>query len=302
VKWDDVSKTVSEGIGYGMLLAASWEDQATFDGLWQYYQDHKNTNGLMSWKGSCSGSDEPGAATDADLDAAMALIMADCAWPGAGYGDSATALINAVKTAVMKDDSGRTFLCAGDMWGGDCCGNASYQTPGYLRAFGMHTGDTTFWDTSANDTYFYLETYSNDTTGLVSDWMDPTSLQCNAKSAGDWYGWDACRVPWRVLVDYIWWGTEEAATYDIKIANFVEGKGGVGSTTQGYKLDGSGGSGTPVTAFAGAFAASGIAKDQTTADTFFEALKSVPNDGYFNEILYTLYMTTAVKRFRPGCY
>jgi Glycosyl hydrolases family 8 len=50
VKWDDVSKTVSEGIGYGMLLAVYANDKASFDGLYNYYKSFLNDDGLMHWQ------------------------------------------------------------------------------------------------------------------------------------------------------------------------------------------------------------------------------------------------------------
>ncbi|MGC8765112.1 MAG: glycosyl hydrolase family 8 [Brevinematia bacterium] len=42
--------TVSEGIGYGMLLAVYFNDQATFDGLYKYAKAHFHQKGLMHWK------------------------------------------------------------------------------------------------------------------------------------------------------------------------------------------------------------------------------------------------------------
>ena len=131
--------------------------------------------------------------------------------------------------------------------------------------------------------------------------MDPDTLKCDATGFGDWHGWDASRTPWRVTVDYIWWNTEAAAVNAEKIADFVVGKGGVASTCQGYSLDGSQCGGWALTTFAGAFAVTGIVVDQASVDKFFTDLKSVPNQGYFNEILYALYLTTAGKRFKPGC-
>ena len=302
VKWDNEGQTVSEGIGYGMLLAASWEDADVFDGLWRFYQKFTNANGLMHWQVTCENVDGSGAATDADLDAAMALIMAHCTWPDKGYGDDARGLITSIRDHVMPMDGDRIFLCAGDEWGGDCCGNASYQAPGYYRTFGTFMGDETWWEQAAEDSYFYLDENNNDSTGLVSDWMDPISLQCNAKGFGDWHGWDASRVPWRVTVDYMWHGGDTAKDVANTIADFVIGKGGVAETCQGYSLDGSQCGNTPaVTTFAGAFAMTGITKDQSTADDFFADLKTVNNVGYFNEILNALYFTAAAKRFVPGC-
>ena len=301
VKWDDESRTVSEGIGYGMLLAAAWNDRETFDGLSLYFQKHINTNGMMGWIGTCDNTEDSGSAADADLDAAMALLMADCAWPGQGYGDDATQLIGALRDNLLMDDGGHVFLCAGDGWSGDCCGNASYQTPAYYRAFGEHVGDAAFWNAAADDSYYYLNANNNQSTGLVSDWMDPDSLRCDAKGWGDYHGWDASRVPWRVATDYIWWGDTQAQEYSNVVASFVQSNGGIPSTCQGYTLDGSQCDGTPVATFAGAFASSGIPVSQEMSDQFFQDLKSIDSAGYFNAILNVLYFTLAVERFRPGC-
>ncbi len=299
VKWDNTSQTVSEGIGYGMLLAAAWDDKALVDSLFAYYTKAKNANGLMHWKidgcgGNVSGT---GAATDADLDAAMALLIANCKWPGQGYDTSATAIISAIRNKVMKADGAHTFLCAGDEWGGDCCGNASYQAPGYYRAFGNFTGDATFWNKAADDSYYYLEKNDNDTTRLVSDWMDPDSLKCDAKGWGDWHGWDASRVPWRVATDYVWWGTQKAQEYGVTNSNWMQSKGGIASSCQGYNLAGTQCGGTAVSTFAGAFATSAIANSQELSNAFFQDLKGVEHAGYFNEILRTLYFTLAVGKF-----
>src|SRR3954469_5334190 len=65
IKFDDPSKTVSEGIGYGMLLSVYMADKTLFDGLWLYYKDNVNSNGVMNWKiNGCSGTDGANGATD----------------------------------------------------------------------------------------------------------------------------------------------------------------------------------------------------------------------------------------------
>jgi endo-1,4-beta-D-glucanase Y len=300
VKWDNAAQTVSEGIGYGMLLAASWDDRTLFDGLWAYYSKYKNSNGMMAWLvNGCDGTvADKGSATDADLDAAMALLIADCKWPDAGFGDSATTIINAIRNLLMKTDGSHTFLCAGDGWGADCCGNASYQAPAYYRAFGVHTGDATFWSKAADDTYYYLDANDNDSTGLVSDWMDPDSLKCDAKGWGDWHGFDASRMPWRVATDYAWWGSDLAKAHAVTVSNFIDTKGGISATCQGYNLAGTSSCTSPaITTFAGPFATAAIANSQALSDEFFQDLKGVNHNGYFNEILRALSFTLAVGRF-----
>ncbi len=68
----DKYDTVSEGIAYGMLLAAYFDDKSTFDGLWRYAKAHFNSNGLMGWhvdaNGSFIGTGGKDAATDAEED------------------------------------------------------------------------------------------------------------------------------------------------------------------------------------------------------------------------------------------
>ena len=76
----DNNDTVSEGMAYGMLFAVYMNDKATFDGLWTQAQARRNGKGLLRWhydgNGSPIGSGADNAATDADEDAAFALIMA----------------------------------------------------------------------------------------------------------------------------------------------------------------------------------------------------------------------------------
>src|SRR6188768_2920441 len=79
-------QVVSEGIAYGMLLSVAMADQPLFDGLWKFYQDHLDKNGLMNWqvdKCAAPGNNNANAATDGDLDATMALIQASARWPNA---------------------------------------------------------------------------------------------------------------------------------------------------------------------------------------------------------------------------
>ncbi len=85
----DSNTTVSEGIGYGMLIAVYMGDadsQHLFDELWKYERLHLDELGLMDWYISADGSKSLGlgGAGDADEDMAFALIMADRQWGGQG--------------------------------------------------------------------------------------------------------------------------------------------------------------------------------------------------------------------------
>ena len=80
--------TVSEGIGYGMLIAYFHGDKELFDALWAYniIARDNNNNGLMPWELlSFSATVSTAAALDADLDVATALILASRKWQNPLY-------------------------------------------------------------------------------------------------------------------------------------------------------------------------------------------------------------------------
>src|SRR5688572_7904119 len=94
--------TRSEGVGYGMVIAAYFGDQDTFDGLWGYYQ-RASQNGLMNWRrDGCAaggGGGDTGSAADADIDAAFGLIVANRQW--GGYAADASAMVGRVRQQLF---------------------------------------------------------------------------------------------------------------------------------------------------------------------------------------------------------
>ncbi len=231
VKFDTPGETVSEGIAYGMLLSVYAADKALFDGLWAYYKQFRNGNGVMDWKisGCDGGVVSSGAATDAELDAAMALIIASEQWNSTTYRNDAITLIQAIKNTEMATN-GQTLN--GDQWGNtNTCRNPSYQSPGYYKQYALvDTDNASFWGTTAiNAASTLLLANRNSTSGLVSNWCDNNGSEntCgNTGSGAEGYGADACRTPWRTAIDYLWHGNSAcAASKDIntKLINFVNG-------------------------------------------------------------------------------
>lgn len=233
VAFDEVNNTVSEGIAYGMVLSVYAADKAVFDGLWQYYKDFSNVNGVMDWKISgCSSVIQGGGATDAELDAAHALIIASEQWPGDydSYIADAATLIKAIRQKEMAAD-GQTLN--GDLWGStNTCRNPSYQSPAYYTEYAKvdEAAYESFWATTAvSAASDLLLANRNSTSGLVSNWCDTGGSEnsCgNTGSGAAGYGADACRNPWRMATDYLWHGDAAcAAAKDInaKLINFING-------------------------------------------------------------------------------
>lgn len=216
VLYDDNSSTVSEGIGYGMLLSAYAGDKSTFDALWKYYKGHSNGNGLMNWKYSdCNSSAGQNGATDADEDAAMALIIAEEQWPTASspydYKSEASFLISKIRQYEIDQSTYQTIN--GDAWGfNPTCRNPSYFAPSYYREFAkIETSNASFWNSAVSTSQSYLLTNRNNSTGLVSNWSDPNGSPNTCNGPQD-FGWDAIRNPWRMTTDVLWYGTTTATT------------------------------------------------------------------------------------------
>ncbi|MCI9846117.1 glycosyl hydrolase family 8 [Flavobacterium pectinovorum] len=300
VKFDNSWQTVSEGIAYGMLLSAYSADKILFDGLWLYYKDNVNGNGVMNWRiNGCSGTDGANGATDAELDAAFALIVADYQWGSTGtinYKNDAKTLITAIKNYEIEAN---TFvLKPGDAFGRSQITNPSYFSPAYYRAFGNFTNDSAFWNQVATKSYTVINnnlTVNNAVGGLVSDWCDASgnySSQANYANQGKLYSYDAARTPWRIAVDYVWYGNADAKTYAKKSSDFVRvNLGGSANIKDGYNQNGTVTGQWHNATFVDAFACAAMAgENQVHLDASYDDLKNLnePNS-YFNHTLKTLY-------------
>ena len=211
VMFDNPSFTVSEGMGYGMLAAAYMNDQALFDDLFLYYNSFLDSKGLMHWKIANDASISGGnAATDADEDVALALIMANKRWGNNGrvaYLDSAKKVINRLMLHTVE--AGTYVIKAGDMWGGSQTTNPSYYAPGYYKVFYEVTKDSS-WLKVSDKCYEIISLAMNKNTGLVPDWCKatgeiPAANVSGMNLKGMAYYYDACRTPWRIATDYKWY-------------------------------------------------------------------------------------------------
>ncbi len=288
----DGSSVVSEGIGYGMLLAAANDDRALFDKLWKFYSDHLDPQGLMNWSMAvCAapGNNMANAATDADLDAAMALVQADAVW--GGYATAAKTLIGKIKQSETDScTNGLDVLRPGDKFGG-CSDpnnlgkvNPSYFAPGYYRVFALvDTANAAFWIKLAADSYTLLAQYQATMGGLVPEWGF-----YNGTTDGSPYGYNACRTPWRIAVDFLWFCTPEARTFLQGISTYVDAHGGVANVPFDKN-----------SAFLGAFALSAMPLGQSKLDTYVASWlgAQVSDTPYFQATLRRLYLHAAAGQF-----
>ncbi|RYZ38513.1 MAG: hypothetical protein EOO71_23675 [Myxococcaceae bacterium] len=288
--------TVSEGIGYGMLLAAYNGDQDTLKGLWKYAQANMNENGLMNWQIDAQGGTiGKNGATDGDQDMAMALMVADKQW--GGYKADATQLVNDIMEHEVEP--GTNVLKPGDAFGGSSETNPSYFAPAYYKEFSKLTGDSR-WDKVADSCYDILDKTlqqpGSKDTGLVPDWVDANGKPLE-RAPNSTY--DAVRTPWRIGTDAAWNDDPRAKAYLDKVNTFWKSQG-VENIGDQYALDG-----RAITknhnAVAVSMAAAGAIADPDASyrDAMWNEMNKVPGGNYFNDSLRALSLLQTGGRMPP---
>ena len=222
--------TVSEGMGYGMLFSVYMDEQNTFDRLYSYVKLYQDGNALMDWRIDSSGNViGRGPATDADEDIALALIFADKKW--GGYSSEAMRVLDGAYRIFIESD---TYLLKPGNWGGSDTTNISYYMPAAYRIFADYTGQAG-WMNVIDTCYEVINRSRHSSTYLVPDWctIDGTP------SGGHGYNYynDAVRTPWRISIDYLWYGESRASDFCAGITGFFNGIGAA-NIQNGYTLDG----------------------------------------------------------------
>lgn len=140
---DQGGDTVSEGQAYGMLLAAAIGDSRGFDRIWGWTESHlRRPDGLLSFLWSDGRVQDPQAASDADLDASRALLVASCRFNRPALRRQAVALGNAILAGETATFQGLPVLTAGP-WARTqpTTVNPSYFSPATFEALRAATGD-----------------------------------------------------------------------------------------------------------------------------------------------------------------
>ncbi|MDR3000147.1 MAG: T9SS type A sorting domain-containing protein [Fibromonadaceae bacterium] len=233
IKFDEPENTVSEGIAYGMIMMVYFSDNTKsykneFDRLWAYYKHFSNTRGVMNWKiNGFNNVIGQNGATDAEFDAAFALVMAHYQFGGQSYLDDATTLVAAIRQHEMETDG---LHKPGDAWNADK--NPSYVSPAAFELFkDLGTGQSEFWNSAITRNYTFLianQNHNTNTTGLPSGWAESNgnpkvcTNNCGINTIG--YDPDAVRAPWRWAWSNAWYGHTSAKTLLNNLAPWVNAR------------------------------------------------------------------------------
>jgi len=315
---DNVS-TVSEAMGYGMLLAvvfAGHDPQARqlFDGLLAVVRARPSYGVvestpvgryLMEWRllGDGSSGGEGWNAMDGDLDIAMALLMAHRQWGSGGtwnYFEEAKATINALKVWNMSPDGTTKGLRLAHV------SRTSDYMIGHFRAFAQATGDK-FWDKAIKRSFQLIKKSQkqHSSVGLMPDFLMNTDSDATPSSGyiGDgndkegFYWWNACRNPWRFAADYVLSGDRESHEATATMIDFFQQSSGGDPVNigTGYALDGTKLAEGNSPAFSGPICAGACvdSRYQAFADALWKWNATHLTTGYYDSEIQLLSMVVA---------
>jgi endo-1,4-beta-D-glucanase Y len=230
IRPENANDTVSEGIAYAMMIAVAFNDQTLFDSVYGTWKANATAGSLMTWcLGSGGGTGTPcpstgGSATDADEDAAYALLMAGKLWGGT-YNASAVTMIGDIWSKDI--DSGTKLPKGGSNYAaptgtsGQAITNASYFAPSMYRAFAaVDSGHD--WAGVATASLNAVNGAISGSNGLIPAWCGNscTAAASNGAPTDVDYQYDSHRIPMRIGLDYCYNGTAAAKTYTTKNTAF----------------------------------------------------------------------------------
>lgn len=241
IDWESSGRTVSEGQAYAMLRAVLVDDPATFEQTLRWAEanlkrsalpnDDDGEDHLWAWKwgeradGSW-GIIDGNFASDADIDAVTALILASRRWDRPDYLELARLKLadlwlQSTALALVNEENPPRYLLPGPLSAfqprpGAVYFNPSYLAPYAFRLFAQVDSDHD-WMALVDSSYALLDqTARLSAKGLPGDWavLDLTTQAVEPSPAGETlqshYGFDAYRVWWRVQWDAAWFDEPRA--------------------------------------------------------------------------------------------
>lgn len=205
---DQGDDTVSEGQAYAMLLAAAFEDRERFDRVWRWTERNlQRPDGLLAWRWQDGEVVDDQPASDADLDAARALVHASRAFGVERYERAAVRIARAIVEHETVRVGPGPLLVAGP-WARTAPYrvNPGYFSPAAFAALRDATRDTV-WDDLRASGYALHDRLTASAPHLPPDWaevrVDGATDATGPPDTGDApvFGPDATRALLRLAED-----------------------------------------------------------------------------------------------------
>lgn len=194
----------SEGQGYGMRLALTYNDKATFDKIWRWtnYNLKVRSDNLFAWQwgkrpNGVWGAIDHNNATDGDILIAYSLIKAFEKWQDAGYKNEAITIIADVRKSLTINWHGRLFLLPsyyGFVQDSAIILNPSYFIFSAFRYFAKED-DKAFWEKIYSDALFLIGQSCFGKLCLPPDWIMLTDAKISVfADKSPYFGIESVRI------------------------------------------------------------------------------------------------------------
>ncbi|MBF4568267.1 glycoside hydrolase [Plantibacter sp. VKM Ac-2880] len=205
VRRDQGDDTVSEGQAYGLLIAAGVGDEQAFTGIWDWTEANlQRPDGLLAWRWSDGEVVDAEPASDGDLDAARALVIAGKRFDEPRFTDAGVKLAGVIADRMTVETAAGRILLPGT-WAAATepyAYNPSYASPVAFSVLGAATGDPRWAELQAGSAA--VTSALLDESPLPPDWAQvhaDGTVDAMPGAAGTGqsvrYGYDAARLPIR---------------------------------------------------------------------------------------------------------
>ena len=237
IDFEDGDRSISEGQAYAMLRAFFANDPVTFAKTLEWAENNLarkiawwQIDRLWAWKWGQDGQGnwnilDKNFASDADIDAVFALILAGRRWNKPEYLDLARAKLEDLwRFSTTTDEEGKRYLLPGPRSAfqtspSEIQLNPSYFAPYAFRLFAQ-VDPKHDWIGLVDTSYEVLErSAAVSSLGLPSDWIaldtrtDEFQPLLPPRSIQSRYSFDAYRVWWRVYLDAVWFESPRAIAF-----------------------------------------------------------------------------------------
>jgi endo-1,4-beta-D-glucanase Y/sortase (surface protein transpeptidase) len=200
VRTDQGGDTVSEGQAYGLLLAVVADDETSFDEIWDWTTANiQREDQLLAWQWQDGSVVDDQPASDADLDAARALVLAADTFGRDDLREAGVTLGDAVLDEMTTEtELGRILLPGPWATASPHAYNPSYSSPAAYAILSDASGDER-WDELAAGSRAAADALL-DANALPTNWATvatdgSVAIAGSANGAGEpGYGYDATRM------------------------------------------------------------------------------------------------------------
>lgn len=237
--------SITSGNQTDAMLRAVWmNDKEEYYRVWGWTQKNlMNPEGLLAWQWKNRSISDVHSASDADTDAALALLFAGRRWNDPQLINAGTQMVHAIRKTEVFNINGNLYMAAGD-WA-----MTVYPVPvipGYFSPYAYRV----FNEVDPNDGWWNLvlsgySMVSNASTlslhgetpvGLPPDWIgidrnsgNLTAISLPTIKDTTLYGYNASRTYWRIALDQLYSKDTNAQNY-LSQANFLKDQ----VNSQGY--------------------------------------------------------------------